>query len=485
MNQQRTFFFLCLTTFFTLTSSLSAQEQLGLRYENYSGVNSLLLNPANNHTSKFLWDVNLVEAGLFFDNNYAYILDANISRILRATDAEVLPELEAPERVGDDVLLIDYFDNQRAKYAFAKAQVLGPSFMVNLPSGHTFGAFTRLRSAVGDQNFPWSFSYCHFNRTPFFEDIDIDPFKIAGMVWSEIGINYGYRFFTNNGVAGFGLNLKYLQGYEAFYANSDIAIDIAQLPNDSFALNQGAFDFGFTNSNADPDQDFQRSRNGTGFGVDLGFVYVIGEDEQNYQLKIGASLLDFGAITFNKNAESHTIDTDQAFTLAEEEFNDVDNLEEAVQQLSLQTLSDQLGSRVGNEFTIWLPGALSLQADLAIVPNFFVNGTIVQRLPVGNKRVERGNLLAVAPRYESRWFGLSIPVSLYNYQRFNIGAAIRLAFVTIGTENLGSFIGRSQFTGADIYAAVKVNPFHLNFGGNGGGRNRRGIPNKKVRCYKF
>jgi len=304
------------------------------------------------------------------------------------------------------------------------------------------------------------------------------------MVWSEIGVNYGYRFYTNNGVAGFGLNLKYLQGYEAFFVQNDASFNLTKLTGDSIALDQGAFRFGFTNSNTDPDADFQQSRNGSGFGADLGFVYTIGEDERNYKLKLGASILDIGAVRFNKNAETHTVSTDQVFVLAEDDYSDIDDIDEAVRQFSFQSLADSLSSRDEDGFTVWLPGALSLQADVAVVPNIFVNGTIVQRLPIGEARVERSNLLAVAPRFESRWFSVSVPLSLYNYQRLNVGAAVRLAFLTIGTENLGSFVGRSQFTGTDIYAAVKINPFNLNFG-KGGGKNGRRIPNKKVKCYEF
>ena len=63
--------------FLTPTLAL-AQEQLGLRMERYAGVNSLMHNPANNLVSPLKWDVNLVELGVFVDNNYAFIYNANL-----------------------------------------------------------------------------------------------------------------------------------------------------------------------------------------------------------------------------------------------------------------------------------------------------------------------------------------------------------------------------------------------------------------------
>jgi len=60
-----------------------------------------------------------------------------------------------------------------------------------------------------------------------------------------------------------------------------------------------------------------------------------------------------------------------------------------------------------------------------------------------------------------------------------IGAAVRLAFLTLGSENLGSFLGRKSLTGTDFYAAIKINPFRLGWKGGGG---RKG---KEVKCYQF
>ena len=118
---------------------------------------------------------------------------------------------------------------------------------------------------------------------------------------------------------------------------------------------------------------------------------------------------------------------------------------------------------------------------MAIRENVYINATLVQRIPIGDISVERGNLFALTPRYESRWISAFLPVSVYNWQQVQVGTAVRLAFLTFGTENIGSFLGSKSLTGADFYAAIKINPFQMGWK-NGGGGNRK---SKSVKCYEF
>ena len=73
-----------LAMFFSLISlsSTFSQEQIGLRVENYAGVGSLSLNPTWQTTNPLAWDLNLVEASVFMDNNYAYFENASRKDII-------------------------------------------------------------------------------------------------------------------------------------------------------------------------------------------------------------------------------------------------------------------------------------------------------------------------------------------------------------------------------------------------------------------
>jgi len=74
-----------------------------------------------------------------------------------------------------------------------------------------------------------------------------------------------------------------------------------------------------------------------------------------------------------------------------------------------------------------------------------------------------------------------MPVVLLNYQKLSLGTSLRLAFLTIGSDDIGSFFGKRNLDSTDFYIALKVNPFNLGLNIGGGGR-RRG---KNVKCYQF
>ena len=323
-------------------------------------------------------------------------------------------------------------------------------------------------------------NYYTFDRTPFYENMNVAPFAIAGLVWSEIGLNFAMERYTNQGALHIGANLKFLNGYEGFYFKNLQHTDIAQLPDDSIRYLNTSVEFGLTISNTKIG-DFELERNGGGIALDLGAVYTIDRDEENYLWKIGFSLLDIGKIKFKNNAEVHRIEDSAVDAIVTSAYNGFDDVQDYVRLLSEQTLESSRASFVRNGFGIWLPSAMSVQADYSITPNLFVNGVLVQRLAFGHARLERGNMLALSPRIEGRWLGGALPLVLYNWRHFRLGASVRLGFLTIGSDNIGSIIGASEFTGSDIYFALKINPFDLGWSVDGwsptGG--------KKVKCYEF
>ncbi len=477
---------LLVVLFMLLIHQADAQEQLGLRTDNYSGVNSLLLNPANNLTSKFTWDINLVAIGQFAENNYAFIRNTSLIDILKNTD-NIHPrtDFENESQIESNMLILDYFDNNSNKYLSSITTVTGPSFMVNLDGNHSFGLFTNFRTVVSGQKLPAALGYYNFDRTPFGEFIEIPAFDVAGMAWSEIGLNYAYGRPTAFGRLGLGISLKILNGYEAFYLSNKSTISVAQMINDTISFNEAVVEFGLTTSNADG-QNVGLEKNGRGLAIDIGFTYTIDGEGEDYLWKFGASLLDIGRIKFNSNAEAHRLDIETMITIDGGQYHGFDEIGDYISLISDQILNDPTASLQGRAFNIWLPAALSLQADYAIAPNFYANALLVQRLPMqlfGNM-IARNNLLAVSPRFEHRWFGATLPLVLYNWRDFRIGTSVRLGFLTIGTDNLGSIFNRSTFTGTDFYVGLKINPFKL-FGDGGGIPGWSPSGGKKVKCYKF
>lgn len=467
-------------------AQLWAQEQLGLRTENYAHLTGMALNPAAPSTSPVRWQFNLASGGVFVENNFGFLSNTNLFHLLRNTD-NVVSDLERNDiPTTDNEIIADFYNNQTSKYASAFINMMGPAFGIKLNNGHFFNVFANVRAGVSTHGYPYEATYHHLNNTPFYQAIPLDKADVAGMVWSEIGVNYGITLPTQTGQLGLAVTAKLLNGYEGFYLYANQPFDITQLPLDTVNVTLADISFGFTDSNTNTNEDFQAQRNGRGIGFDLGAVLTIDGDEGLYQWRLGASILDIGKVHFNQNAPSHQIvlQQDTITSIPFGHFGQSDDLSEEVKLLSYHTMGDSTASRTGNGFAIGLPTALSLQADYQLRSQIFVNATWVQRLKFNKTTVGRNNTLAVAPRFESRWFTAQLAGVLHNYRDFRMGLSARIGFLTVGSDNLGSLVGRSDLTGTDLYVGIKFNPVNWGWGGLnlGNGKRKKG---KAAKCYDF
>lgn len=465
---------------FLVTFSIHAQEQLGLRTDNYSGIHGSLLNPSHNVTSLFRWDLNLVSAGVSAQTNYGFLKNTNVFHAIRNSDNLILAQdVENPNTTNSNELVADFSNNKKLKYVSVLANAMGPSLMIQLKNGHSFGFFTNVRSAVSSHDIPSILNYSTFFDTPFNEFVDVDAFKISTMVWSEFGLNYAAKMETTEGYFGLGANLKFINAYEAAYINIKRSVLSAQIAGDTLLFQGPHLNYGVTNSNLEG-EDISPQGNGFGVGVDLGITYVYEGDEDHYKWKLGVSLLDLGQIELSRNAEEHDVNADSLVTFPSQQFQSVTN-QERIYLLSEIGLGDSTASFTSSSFRMGLPGAISIQGDYKIMEYFYVNGIFVQRIPMGVNSIRRNNLMAITPRFEHRWFGFSMPVVLLNYQKLSLGTSLRLAFLTIGSDDVGSFFGKKNLDSTDFYIALKINPFNLGLNLGGGGRKR----GKNVKCYQF
>ena len=223
-------------------------------------------------------------------------------------------------------------------------------------------------------------------------------------------------------------------------------------------------------------------------GADLGFTYIFQDHEDGYKLKLGAALLDLGYLKFDKNAQAHRLSLDSTVTVQLDAYDQFDlphDLDAVIRTFSENSLNDSSATYEGSSFHMALPAALSLQADYGVTAHFYVNALYSQRLPNFNIAARRGNMLAVTPRWQHRWFSVSAPVSVYNWSRVHVGLAARLGWLVIGSDNISGVFFKENYSGADFYFAIKINPFSIgNRSEDGGGKRRLG-GNGKVKCYTF
>lgn len=469
-------------------TNLFSQDQLGLRLERFSGISSAPLNPANLSGMALKWDVQLIGIQAFIENNYAFIHPASSMDLLKnrrnfgAFQVNSL-DPDAPP-IAPGKLVVDFYEKSKPHYATGNGGLMLPGFAIHLDDETTVGFSSRLRAEASSFSIPGALGYPSYDRIPYGEELKVPRLSVVGMLAMQESFHYSRRFQIEKGLLDFGVSAHLLQVLEAGFARGDASFFITKIGRDTVILKDTEFDGGITTSNFDwkPGQKFQKSVNGFGAGLDIGAVFTADgdEDEGDYRYKIGASLLDIGHVFMNKNTQKHRFWQDSSFLVAVPQFGKIRLPDSIIWLASERAFGDPHASLVGDKFSFGLPMAISLQADVKIMPEIYVSGVFIQRL-TGLKRAAlmRPNLLAVTPRMERRWWSASLPIILSEYKKVRVGAAVRLGFLLIGTDHLGSFTRFGNWTGTDFYLSVKINSW--NFWGENA---RTKIWHKKIRCPK-
>jgi outer membrane protein OmpA-like peptidoglycan-associated protein len=156
------------------------------------------------------------------------------------------------------------------------------------------------------------------------------------------------------------------------------------------------------------------------------------------------------------------------------------NLADTVYQRDKNGQGITIDDNDDNTFKIKLPTAFSLQADVLLTRGLYVNLTTFTSLQ-GYDKPGRSHYLStysITPRYERKWFGVSIPIQYNQYGQFNVGLGIRAAFLYFGINNIITDVFMDPY-GTSIYLGVKIPIWHK---GPPTDRDSDGISDAKDRC---
>ena len=453
--------------------STSAQDMPGTTLGNFSGVNSIQLNPSALHNSKTYLDIQLVGADLFLQNNALYMSKSEYRFTNFFKAGYQLPM--HPEEYGTEQRIFYHYDNLQDKSAFINTRINGPGAML-IWGKHAFALSTSFRSVISMHNAPYdvvNFSYLGLNYRPQ-QNInykDNKPFRVSGLVWGEIGLSYAYTFFARGlNVWTAGVTVKRLLGVGGTYVKvkqldyivlNDSTINIKNLDAEMGLALPVNYNVNTTN--------FNPLIKGGGFGFDFGITYqrlknyhqneyfntLCAQQYEDYIYRIGFGLIDIGRIKFKNNATRINIDNRSALweNVSNMPFSTIDNF---LDTISYKFYGDTTSAYAGNTFNIWLPSAISAQFDYHLKKSWYINANIIYGFPLASGSIVRPAEISVTPRYETSLFEVSLPVSLYNWTLPRIGLALRIYGITIGTDKLGQFFSYSNFTGLDFYFSIKL-----------------------------
>jgi len=438
---------------FVSWTKLNAQNTFGALNSNFTPTSSVHINPSSMLDAKTWLDINIVGIGSYTNNNLFALENTTVIRSISSG----LPALED--------LHINSGSNFYHVYNRNYIQLLGA---VLSQGDHAFGLSLGGYSYTTVRGIDDSLAYLMESGI---NGTTIDPitqhslrnFNVTGLAHGEIKLSYGYTFLKQrNEMFMLGLSIKKI------FPLAGAALKMHQLDYNvvNEILNMNNFQ-GDVMLNTSPEFSFKG-----GTGLDLGFTYQKMYDQcrsyypnskkngcsrKLYRYKIGVSINDIGYAKFNPdNTEYYGYqESDTQYDLN----RGINSADDILNQLT----GDLENGIVKNPNKMSLPTTFSVQVDYNILPGFlYVNGTWVQGIGPRKKAFgpRHANSISVTPRFETKWVDFALPFSLYEYQKAQLGASIRLYILTIGTDKLLNYFVPSNVYGSDIYMALKVPIFY-------------------------
>ena len=102
--------------------------------------------------------------------------------------------------------------------------------------------------------------------------------------------------------------------------------------------------------------------------------------------------------------------------------------------------------------------------------------------------LERSSYISATAQYNYKWWGLTVPLSVYNHSALRLGTALRLGPLTLGTDNLVPLILPTNLRAANFYFSLNINSSMLDFlcGRSNRSKSKGKSPSiKNVKCYYF
>ena len=411
---------------------INAQEDLGMINDNYLPSIGMRLNPSAIVDQKPWMSIHLAGASAYLRNNLAYFPNSTLLKINGENEVS--------------------YDNNRNKYSFfSDVEIQGPAISFTYRK-HALGIRTSVRSFASAYNIPGELGELLADDEFEIEsgNYEIRNLNAKGLAWGEIGVNYGQIFKQSNGqIWSWGVGVNRLHGL----GSAGLEIGNASLEI------RDTLDYGIVGeANANYFYAEPQYIAGKGWSLNAGLtIKQMKSDVDNhvphspkgscnipdYRYKLAIAIIDFGSIRFSTNAEAANLtsnfDTDQLEDLFETDPEDQIVLEEE------------------SEFRTATPLALSLQYDYNLNDRFYLNATLVQNLAfMRTNAIRRSDILGASVRYESRWLGAAIPVSLQNYRNIQVGAALRLGIVVLGSDHILPFFVPQDINSANAYFALHI-----------------------------
>ncbi|PWJ54296.1 hypothetical protein CLV98_11858 [Dyadobacter jejuensis] len=470
-----------------------SQHLPGAAMDNYAGTQALYHNPAFVADSRYAVHANLVGTQFYTANNHVrYAAPYSFLNLITGT----VPDEYKTDR-GSILFPRSYLKenlNGNKKYLNAGGDIRLPSLMVGLYKGKIgVGVTTRLRYMLNASGITEPMARLISQTTKFEED--------QGHIYENQSGNlhvngFGEIAFTVGGVLldsetdfiKVGITVKRLVGlYNAHAEISDSKFSVLPDPSwnnlrELIGVNELHANYALTKDEAisdfkpSPSWLLGNSSPGGGWGVDVGMVYEYRPDinkysytekgerkhdasKNKYLYRISLALTDIGKIHYKNPYYILQQSTDTYNT--QFRYNDFQKPGGSEGIFNAINTALNEGTPMAPNFKSVLPMAFQGSIDYQLRPNVYVNGLWVQNLVgQGAFGMKAESILAFTPRYEHKWFQLSVPITLMNrYRSPTFGLAGRVGPLWVGTDHLTGLVNIGDPRAFNIYMGLSAGLF--------------------------
>ncbi|MBN8824389.1 MULTISPECIES: DUF5723 family protein [unclassified Spirosoma] len=447
-----------------------SQNLLGISTSRFGGTNRLYINPALAADSPSRFYLNVFTGNGHVDNNYVRyqapfsllrLITGNVPAQYKSADGSIRFETDYTRETLDG----------KPKNGTIWGEVRGPSFLMQVGERGAALAFTTRFRAIGQvigasEGLLSAFRASLNTGGLYSIPITDNKFGASTNTYSELGVTYALPILEGDGrKILFGTTAKLLLGYHAQrLINRGMSYRIVQdpaIPNTNL-LEVSKLDatLAYTtflqNRSLTPSVLFSPSSPGRGFGLDLGFTYVDQYDADSPALQLGIALTDIGGLTYKGEEYSYTDLGSNPVRFSTKDFNNLSGTGSIVEVIQNKLTTGRAPD--SNTFRVGLPTSLNLQLDYQLPSGFGLNLTYLQDVrSTSATATHQPTLIAVTPRYDSRWVSASVPIGYLN-GGLTAGGSVRIGPGWLGTDNLLGLLGNSsngiQPRGLDIYAGI-------------------------------
>ena len=464
-------------------TEVSAQNYYAIQGSNYAGSLGIGNNPASIVNTPYSWDID--------------VFSLQVKNATNAVTVRNYSLLSSPRKSQYSFNQGDY---RRWAYNDFNINLLNSRFAINRKQAFGFGINLRgySQASTGPYNFIDSlkttgdfFDLSNYNRKlygDFLHGSWIEVFATWGQtIWDRYDsrLNAGITARVSRGISGAYANVQNGSAVQTVHGNSyvytmqDISAEYGYSHNYDLWQKQKS-----TSQNL---HDFISNTNG-GASFDLGVEYLIKsnqtpsvfdaeEEYYDYDWKIGLSLLDVGFNQYKYGKESRTISGFQdniTDSVIDEKFLHIKKLQEF--NNNLPGVVKNIQQPVG-EFRVVNPARMVLNVDRYLFDAFYVNGNLsvnLSSLSGAQWHVTELNMLTVTPRWETKRWGIYMPVQYNTKDKLWIGGAFKIGPLLLGIHNWANVFAKNKMQNGGGYIALVIRA----------GKSRENRTDKKYDCPK-